>query len=182
MAALLKTWTSIGFIPPYTTWNCGGFLADFIFECNGGVLLLEYDEQMHSDRNKRCELVRQANISLAYQGRPVHWIRFNPDAFKVDGEILPQISLITSKEEREAVLLALIQAALKFEGRDNFITIDYVCYDKPQAAIPPSPMGDLVQTFKFKTIEDYSAWVDAVAPESADQGQGGSAESSGGGC
>ena len=103
--------------------------------------------------------------------------QLNPDAFKVAGD-----TCMTSKEEREKVLLELIQGALELADYDNFITIDYVCYDKPHAAIPPSPMGDLVQTFKFKTIEDYSAWVDVVAPESADQGQGGSAESSGGGC
>ena len=165
MAATLSEWADTGLIQNYTLWNrrnpsadpvqCGIYRVDFVFEQDTHMLLLEYDEGMHADREKRCELVRQAHCSLGYGGRPVHWIRFNPDAFKVDG-----VTRVTTRKEREAVLLKLIQAGQVSADYEHFITLDYLCYDKKL-----DPGGsDLVQTYKFKTIEAYSAWVDDVAP------------------
>ena len=143
---------------------------DFVYELEVGVLLLEYDEKMHSDRDKRCELVRQAEVSIGYGDMPVHWIRFNPDDFKVAGATVS----ITSND-REAVLLGLIQAAVGHVDYENLITIDYVCYDKPE---PHKDDGTaLVQTFKFKTIGAYSVWVNMVAPEKQ-----GSSSGEGAGC
>lgn len=166
MAATLDEWYKKGLIPKYTLWNhrnpqadpvqCGVYRVDFVFERDEGVLLLEYDEQMHSDRDRRCELVRQANCSLGYGGRPVHWIRFNPDAFKIDGK-----TRVTTRKERETKLLKLIQSAVEQADYDHFITVDYVCYDQTNA----SAGSALVQTYKFKNMEDYSTWVDSVAPE-----------------
>jgi hypothetical protein len=165
-AAKLDEWASQGLIPKYTHWNksnsfanpvqCGRYRVDFVFELEAGVLLLEYDEKMHADREKRCELVRQAEVSMGYGGMPVHWIRFNPDDFKIGGVI----HAIASKE-REPGLLKLIQTAVKYPDYENLITIDYMCYDKPVKDDGP----DVVQSFKFKTIGDYSVWVDTVAPE-----------------
>ncbi len=60
----------------------GRYRVDFVFELEAGVLLLEYDEDMHADRDKRCELVRQAEVSLGYGDMPFHWIRFYPRAFE----------------------------------------------------------------------------------------------------
>ena len=163
MACTLQEWAEQGLAPRFTLWNkrnpsadpaqCGRYRVDFVFEWEEGVVLLEYDEQMHSDRDRRCELVRQAEVSLGYGGRPVHWIRFDPDAFKVGGE-----TRVTRRKEREAVLLAVLQRALGIADYDHFITVDYICYDKPEAG------SDLVETLKFKTIQDYTLWVDDVAP------------------
>jgi hypothetical protein len=174
MAAKLDEWASQGHIPKYTHWNksnsfanpvqCGKHRVDFVFEMEAGVLLLEYDEQMHADRNKRCELVRQAEVSMGYGGMPVLWIRFNPDDFKIAGVIHP----VTIKE-REAGLLWLIQDAIKYPDYNNLITVVYMCYDKPIKFAG----GDLVKSFKFKSIHEYSLWVNAVAPEApADSGTG----------
>jgi hypothetical protein len=174
MAAKLDEWASQGLIPKYTHWNktnsfadpvqCGRYRVDFVFELEAGVLLLEYDEGMHTDRNKRCELVRQAEVSIGYGDMPVHWIRFNPDDFKVVGAIQP----VTSKE-RDQGLLSLIQNAVKTPDYDNLITVDYMCYDKPIK----DAGSDLVKSFKFKSIHEYSLWVNAVAPETpADPGTG----------
>jgi hypothetical protein len=118
------------------------------------VLLLEYDEQMHSDRNKRCELVRMAEVSLGYGGRPVFWIRFKPDAFKVAGE-----TLVTTRKIREAVLLKMLQDMVGDADYDHFITICYICYDKTE-----STDDNLIQTLKFTTTQAYEAWVNDVAP------------------
>ncbi len=174
MAAKLHEWAAQGLIPKYNHWNktnsfadpvqCGRYRVDFVFELEAGVLLLEYDEEMHADRNKRCELVRQAEVSIGYGDMPVHWIRFNPDGFKVVGAIQP----VTNKE-RDQGLLSLIQNAVKTPDYENPITVDYMCYDKPMK----DAGSDLVKSFKFKSIHEYSLWVNAVAPETpADPGTG----------
>ena len=58
MAAKLGEWASQGLIPMYNHWNkqnafaepvqCGRHRVDFVFELETGVLLLEYDDDMHS--------------------------------------------------------------------------------------------------------------------------------------
>ncbi len=106
MAAKLEQWARNGSIPKYTLWNkrnpsadpvqCGIFRPDFVYQWAEGVLILEYNEQMHSDRNKRCKLARMAQASMGYGARPVHWIRFDPGAFKVD-----RTTLHTTAAKRE---------------------------------------------------------------------------------
>ncbi len=113
----LQEWAKAGLIPTYDLWNkknpmadpeqCGRYRPDFVYESADpaeGVLLLEYDERIRSDRIKRCELVRMAEASLGYGGRPLNWIRYNPDEFKVARK-----TLRTSVKQREAVLLKMLQ-------------------------------------------------------------------------
>ena len=117
-------------------------------------MILEYDERMHSDREQRCELVRMAEVSLGYGGRPVHWIRYNPDAFKVDGS-----TLATSRKKRETILLKMLQDMIGDADYDHFVTICYVCYDKSESA-----GNNFVCTFKFTNPQAYEEWVNSVAP------------------
>jgi hypothetical protein len=164
MAATLEGWVKKGLIPMYNSWNktnptadpaqCGRYRPDFAYEWAEGVLLLEYDEQMHSDRNKRCELVRMAEMYPGYGGRPLFWIRFNPDAFKVAG-----VTHITTRKTREAVLLRMLQEMVGNADYDHFMTICYICYNKNESTV-----DNLVQTFKFTDMEAYDAWVNDVAP------------------
>ena len=170
MAATLEKWASDGLssIPKYNLWNksnrtadpaqCGKYRLDFVYEWAEGVLVLEYDEKMHSDRVKRCELVRMAEVSLGYGGRPVFWIRYNPDAFKVDGS-----TLVTSRKRREAVLLKMLQEMIGDADYDHVMTICYLCYDD-KAEKNTKGEDNLVQTFKFTTMQEYEVWVNAVAP------------------
>jgi hypothetical protein len=135
-SATLVVWAKKGLIPMYNLWNkqnpmadlsqCGSYRPDFVYEWAEGVLLLEYEKKMHSDRVKRCELVRMAEVSLGYGGRPVFWIRYNPDEFKVVGK-----SLRTSAKQREAVLLKMLQDMIGDADYDHFMTIRYACYHKP---------------------------------------------------
>ena len=167
MAATLQGWAKRDLIPMYDLWNkinpmadpaqCGRYRPDFVFEWAEGVLLLEYDERMHSERNQRCELVRMAEASLGYGGRPVFWIRYNPDAFKVAHK-----NLRTLIKHREAVLLKMLQEMIGDADYDHFMTIRYICYHKTE-----SSEDNLVQTFKFTTMQAYEEWVDRVAPASA---------------
>ena len=165
MACTLQEWADRGLAPQFTLWNrqnpeadpaqCGRYRVDFVFEWEEGVVLLEYDEQMHSDRDRRCELVRQAEVSLGYGGRPVHWIRFNPDAFKLDGE-----TRVTRRQEREAVLLQTLNAAWAAADYDHFITVDYICYDQTAGV-----GKDLVETMQFKTIRTTRGGLMGFAPQ-----------------
>jgi hypothetical protein len=164
MAATLESWADEGIAPIYDRWNkrnpfadpvqCGIYRPDFSYEWDEGVLLLEYDEQMHSNRNQRCELVRMAEVCLGYGGRPVFWIRYNPDAFMVAGE-----RLVTPRQTRENVLLKMLQNMVGNEDYNHFMTICYICYDKTEKTA-----DNLVQTFKFTDMEAYEAWVNDVAP------------------
>lgn len=163
MAAKLDDWAREDHIPRYTSWNkqnpladpaqCGKYRVDFEFQYDIGVVLLEFDEQMHADRVLRCELVRQAEVALGYGGLPVHWIRFNPDAFKVDG-----ITRMTKREEREKELLKQLQQALSHADYQHPVTVTYICYNK---AMQTGDENELVQTHKFKTMEAYNVWVEA---------------------
>ncbi len=170
MASQLLEWFEQGAIPKFTLWNKqnpladpvqnGRFRPDFSFVSADGVVLLEYDERMHETYSKRCELVRMAEVGIGYHGRPVHWVRYNPDAFKVTGA-----TRRTDKKERHAVLKKVLEDALGLPDYENLIKIEYVCYDKPQA--DPSAESDLVQTLKFRDYEAYCTWVDEVAPAPA---------------
>ena len=66
--------------------QCGRYRLDFVFEHETGVVIDEYDENGHANYNLRCELIRQGRVSLGYGGKPVHWIRYNPDNFLSDGQ------------------------------------------------------------------------------------------------
>lgn len=178
MAATLDEWARADLIPRYTSWNkqnpladpeqCGKYRVDFVFQHGIGVVLLEYDEQMHADRVRRCELVRQAEVTLGFGGLPVHWIRFNPDAFKVDG-----VTRVTRRGEREDELLKQLRHALCHTDYEHPIIVTYVCYHKTTTGgacrvasameDESSPGNALVQTHKFKNIEAYNLWVEATS-------------------
>lgn len=61
---------------------------DFLFLSNDGsyYVILEVDEFQHDTRPEFCECTRMFNLSQAL-GKPVMFLRFNPDPFKVDGKI-----------------------------------------------------------------------------------------------
>jgi hypothetical protein len=64
---------------------------DFVFEGQHGVVLVELDEDQHKDRCLNSEIARaNAIVSSLWIGgnnRHVLVVRFNPDAYRVDGKI-----------------------------------------------------------------------------------------------
>jgi hypothetical protein len=93
-------------------------------------------------------------MSLGYGGRPVMFIRYNPDAFKVAGN-----TLMTTRVLREEVLLKVLQEMIGKADYDCLLTVVYLFYDKQK-----SSDDNFIQTVKFPTINDYEDWVDEVAP------------------
>ncbi len=163
LAGTLTQWADNGKISNYTAWNkqnsladpsqCGKYRVDFTFEMPSGVVLLECDEKQHSEYVKRCELVRQAEVALGFGGLPVHWIRYNPDSFKINCA-----TRVTKREERESTLLRNLQLALTRPDYEHFIIVTYICYDNPGTT--NADPDALVQRHAFKTVEDYNAWVE----------------------
>lgn len=166
LAGSLGQWVSDGKISNYTSWNkqnpladplqCGKYRVDFTFETPSGVVLLECDEKQHSEYVKRCELVRQAEVALGYGGLPVHWIRYNPDAFKINGT-----TRVTKQKERKSTLLRHLQLALTRPDYEHFITVTYICYDNPGTT--NEDPDALVQRHVFKTVEDYNVWAEKTS-------------------
>lgn len=163
LAGTLNQWADDGKLSKYTAWNkqnqladpsqCGKYRVDFTFEMPSGVVLLECDEKQHSEYVKRCELVRQAEVALGYGGLPVHWVRYNPDAFKINGA-----TRVTKREERESTLLRHLQLALTRPDYEHFITVTYICYDNPETT--NADPDALIKRHVFKTVEDYNTWVE----------------------
>jgi hypothetical protein len=58
---------------------------DFLFDCGTHLVELEVDQFEHRNHEEGCELARQYNI-VATTGLPVHFIRYNPDSFSIDGK------------------------------------------------------------------------------------------------
>ena len=104
---------------------------DFVVMLHGAVYFIEVDEGQHrfgkDGGTIRCDLKRMANVvmSLTLEGNtiPIIFIRYNPDAFKVGGETRK-----TPKKEREAALIALLNAEGAFEAAAP-LTIRYMFYD-----------------------------------------------------
>lgn len=189
MAAKLRCWTEAGPmrmntswnranpyqvapIQMYTTWNrvnpsadpaqCGRYRPDFVYELPVSVVLNEYDEHQHRDRALRCELVRMAEISLGYGGQPVHWVRFNPDSFRVNGVLMNYGEAV-----RDRILYLQLKEAVECVDYEHFITITFVCYSVnsgrrtlPNTGDCSGGFCDSVRVYKFKTIDDYTRWAE----------------------
>jgi len=109
--------------------HLGGTYAriDFFIETsNGTVICLENDESAHKDRFVSCELKRMLDVASAFKmidaSKSVHWIRFNCDAFSIDG-LRYKMSLL----DRYAALCKHI-ANVQQHGSSDF-SVTYMFYD-----------------------------------------------------
>ena len=173
----LKEWADQSKIPPYTSWNkqnplsdpiqCGRYRVDVNYDQPVFVVPFECDEDQHIHYDRMCEFVRQGKIALSHGGKPVRFIRYNPDGFKVAG-----MTRRTGSRERMCLLLQHLQENVfgdnswiyQDEKQDslNFMIVDYLFYDP----VIPGSAGGLVQTFKFATLQEYEEWAEGLAPTS----------------
>ena len=106
------------------------------------IIIVECDEFQHDDRDTSCEVARmtQVNEALALEGNtlPIVWIRWNPDAFRVNGDLQK-----VKKKERGAQLVRLLREMEM--GKANLspgsVSILYMFYDRDDSIgggfIPP---------------------------------------------
>lgn len=64
--------------------ECGKERPDFVFDLGTHIIILEVDENQHSNIPHECEINRMINISQMFDGRNVKFIRYNPDSYKTD--------------------------------------------------------------------------------------------------
>jgi hypothetical protein len=156
-------------MPNYSLWNkrnpeadavqCGRFRPDFLWELDAyqRVVILEVDENAHRYEPIRCELTRMLHIATGFGGRPVHIVRYNPD-------LLPFVKTMPERQEREALLLEKMTAALAPPKHDdggarfkNILTVEWLYYyDIPGSALT----APHVQMMAFKEDVVYEAWAE----------------------
>jgi hypothetical protein len=66
--------------------KCGRERPDFVFKFVDRIVILEVDENQHKSYPEECERIRMFNITQSFGGKPVFWIRYNPDSFKSKNE------------------------------------------------------------------------------------------------
>jgi hypothetical protein len=75
---------------------CGKKRTDRMIDLGDKILIIECDENQHSDRAPICETTRMFNIGQALGGVSVYFIRWNPDRFRT-----PKHKQESSKERHE---------------------------------------------------------------------------------
>ena len=171
MAATIRGWfKACALTTLWSYWNktnaeadpaqCGRYRADFVIEIDSEqrVVILEYDEHAHSDYPISCELKRQGELALGYGGRPVHIVRYNPDA-------VPRHHMRRSRAQREDLLLSTLQAALAptttLYTDVHHLDVIYLFYPALPACDGKLTHYADYQKLSFRNIQpDYEAWAE----------------------
>ena len=136
----------------FTCWGDTWARADFVIIINGGVVIVEVDEEQHLTYPTGCDVARMSKIHTAFalsgNTLPLGIIRYNPDDFKVDDKKINK--RVCGKEHREAELVQVIKS-WEF-GEPGSLEIQYMYYDaeidddtgRPTLDIWKDPMFDLV--------------------------------------
>ena len=124
--------------------------VDAVIECpdRGLRILLEVDEHQHSDRETSCELARMTDSTACMRlGGETHkllWLRFNPDAYKVD-----ESTVKTPKRDRYKVLEDVIRTYVP----DRDMAVMYLYYSTQDGV--PCVMSDFDYSDSFKDFVIY---------------------------
>jgi hypothetical protein len=125
---LYKYLTSVGYSPDRETvvQFCGQgskklARLDFSIYKLDRVVVVECDEREHSSESVLCEVTRMLDVAAQHRmtsDLPLHFIRFNPDGYVVDGRAQkPKMA------ERHRELVLAIEEPLT-----NPLAITYICY------------------------------------------------------
>jgi hypothetical protein len=94
---------------------------DFTIYKTDRVVAVECDEREHDRESVLCEVTRMLDVAAAHRltsDLPLHFIRFNPDGYKVDGRAQkPRMA------ERHKELVLAIEEPLSAP-----LAISYICY------------------------------------------------------
>jgi hypothetical protein len=96
--------------------------VDFVVHKTDRVVAIECDEDSHKAYTVLCDITRMLDVAAQHALRselPLHFVRFNPDAYMVDGK---QQKPTTGARYKH--LLCAIDAPVSAP-----LTISYVCYD-----------------------------------------------------
>ena len=119
---------------------------DVVIECENHRVILEIDEQQHKNEgySVACDMARMTHVMAAIACtsniRRTRWIRFNPDAYKVDGVLRR-----TRMKQRHAALVDAIHS-----GPDRDFELLYMYYDVDDGQ--PTIVSDPQYEERFKHI------------------------------
>jgi hypothetical protein len=101
--------------------------VDFRVAAHGCVLLLEVDEKQHTSWDYTCDIRRMTRVvesmTLAGNTSPVVFIRYNPDAFVVDGS-----PVRVQRGAREAALVEVLRSYTATAPQAQLV-VQYMFYD-----------------------------------------------------
>jgi hypothetical protein len=131
---LFKFLTSVGYAPDRETivQFCGEgskklARIDFTVYKPDRVVAVECDEREHGSESVLCEVTRMLDVAAQHRLRsdlPLHFIRFNPDGYKVDGRAhKPRMA-----ERHKELVLAIEEPATAP------LSISYICYSSTAGA------------------------------------------------
>ena len=109
---------------------------DFLIYCPRRIIGFETDEGQHKSYNLSCEQARMADVqsSLLLGGdtRPLLFIRYNPHAFRVKGQLIK-----LKKRDREARLVEHIKQLMSDEPiQPNPFAIHFMYFDTADGLRP----------------------------------------------
>lgn len=93
---------------------------DFLFYCDGYVLVLEVDEKQH--KYEPCDVIRMKNMSQVL-GEPTIFIRYNPDMYDPSRFFAPD-----TFEERTAILKQILDKYLNLRVKPETASKDLPGY------------------------------------------------------
>lgn len=97
------------------------YRPDFWLHLDTHILVIEVDEQAHSGREPECEVGRMINIAMSCEGKPVVFIRYNPDGTKVPSK------------HRQSALVDTVKRNIH-EVPQKLLTVEYMYYSDQKVA------------------------------------------------
>ena len=133
---LVKAWIDTSDLQTYESYDrqldggsCGKERPDFMWDAVTHKIILEVDEDQHKDRPCECEQTRMVNLTNSI-GMPCVWIRFNPDAYKGQGNVTDAI--------RKDILIRTLKEYLGSppKSSNEFCRVVHLFFDGFQIGVP----------------------------------------------
>ena len=102
---------------------CGNYRPDFLIDCGTHFIVIENDEDQHKQYERECEQIRMYNIEQAL-GLRCHFIRYNPDAYRVNG-----LTQRIPRKQRMKVILNEVNQFRTIVPTPAELSVKYLFYD-----------------------------------------------------
>jgi hypothetical protein len=126
---------------PILVCACKRYRPDFWADLPTFVLIIEVDEHQHETYEASCELRRLVELLAACMGKPLVVIRYNPDAYKIQGE--PQR---TSPKKRQTSLIDRIRF-YENNSPNKILTVEYYFYSDSRQSELETELATQLQAY-----------------------------------
>ena len=127
---------------------------DFVLNTGNALVFLEVDEHQHKFGygEAGCDMKRMSRVMealcLAGCHAKVHWVRYNPHAFKINGAKARGLK----KKDREAVLVSKISALRSDDNAGSLQSIGYLFYDTDTSDLPTVVTADAAFESRWRAV------------------------------